>query len=54
MKITALIPKPAELGREAIIVLGGALIAALIVGQSPRLRAWIKAQWGDAAAPGQL
>lgn len=41
------LPAPKEVGREALIVLGGALIAALIVGQLPALRDWIKAQWGD-------
>lgn len=54
MKLGQLIPAPIELGREAIIVIGGALIAALIIGQSPRLRDWIKEQWGPAAAPGQF
>lgn len=42
-----LIPSTAELGREALIVLGGAVIAAFIVGQFPQLREWIKAQWLD-------
>lgn len=41
-------PTPTEIGREAIIVLGGALLAALIVGQLPGVREWIKAQWGGA------
>jgi len=41
------IPVPAELAREALIVLGGAVIAALIVGQIPPLKKWIKDQWGD-------
>jgi hypothetical protein len=47
MKIPAVIPKPFEIGREALIVLGGALLAALIVGQFPQLRTWIKDQWLD-------
>jgi hypothetical protein len=34
-----------QIAREAVIVLGGALLAALIVGQFPRLREWIKDQW---------
>jgi hypothetical protein len=54
MKIKAVIPKPTEIGREALIILGGALVAALIIGQLPGVKAWIKKQWGDAAAPGQL
>ncbi len=47
MNLKAALPTPVELGREALIVLGGALIAAAIVGQLPALREWIKAQWGD-------
>ena len=39
-----------ELGRETIIVIGGAVIAALIVGQLPAVRNWMKAQW-DGANP---
>lgn len=42
------IPKPTEVGREAIIVMAGALIAALVIGYAPGVREWIKAQWaGD-------
>ena len=40
-----LIPAPAEVGREAIIVIAGALLAALIVGQLPALKTWIREQW---------
>jgi len=47
VNLKAALPTPVELGREALIVLGGALIAAAIVGQLPALREWIKAQWGD-------
>jgi hypothetical protein len=43
-----LIPKPTEIGREALIVVGGAIIAALIIGQMPGVRAWIKRQWDGA------
>ena len=46
MKLAAVVPKPAEIGREALIVLGGALLAALIVGRMPAVREWIKRQWG--------
>lgn len=46
-KIAAVVPKWHEIGREAIIVLGGALIAAVVIGQLPGLKNWIKAQWGD-------
>ena len=33
--------------KEAAVVIGGAVIAAAIIGQLPGLKAWIKAQWGD-------
>jgi hypothetical protein len=46
-----LFPAPAELGREALIVIGGAILAALIVGQFPALRTWIKDQWLDTPRP---
>jgi len=46
--ISQIIPKPTELARETVIILGGAIIAAAIIGASPRLRAWIKDQWGAA------
>lgn len=45
------VPKPAEIGREAMIVIGGAILAAFVIGQFPALRAWIKAQWQDAPTP---
>lgn len=38
----------ADITREAIIVIAGALVAAWIVGQSPALRDWIARQWGQA------
>lgn len=41
------LPTVPEVAREALIVLGGAIIAAAIVGQLPALRDWIKAQWQD-------
>lgn len=46
-----LIPSPPEIGREAIIVIGGALLAALIIGNIPPVRDWIKRQWGGATSP---
>ena len=51
MKTPAFLPSPAELGRETLIVLAGAILAALIVGNSPALRDWIAKQWGPARAP---
>ena len=44
-------PEPSKILQEALIVLGGAIIAAAIVGQLPPLRDWIKAQWGDTPRP---
>lgn len=42
---TGLLPTLPEIGREALIVLAGALLAALIIGQFPGAKAWIKRQW---------
>ncbi|HWP19782.1 MAG TPA: hypothetical protein VNO84_11685 [Burkholderiaceae bacterium] len=42
----AAIPKPAEIARETIIVIAGAILAAAIIGQLPAVRDWIKRQWG--------
>lgn len=41
-------PIAKAIGREAVVVVGGALLAAWIIGQVPQLRDWIKAQWGGA------
>lgn len=42
-----IIPTAPEVGREALIVLGGAILAAIVVGQFPTLRDWMKSQWAD-------
>lgn len=42
-----MIPSIPDLGRETLIVLGGAVLAAFVVGQFPQLRDWMKAQWLD-------
>lgn len=42
-----IIPSVPEIARETLIVLGGALVAALIVGQLPSVREWMKKQWLD-------
>lgn len=42
-----LLPTAPVVIREALIVLGGAIIAALVIGQLPSLRDWIKTQWAD-------
>jgi hypothetical protein len=38
-------PKPEAIIREAVIVLGGALLAAFIIGRFPAVKAWVKDQW---------
>lgn len=48
MKLATIIPKPEGIAREALIVVGGAILAAWIVGQVPPLRDWIKRQWDGA------
>lgn len=45
MKTPLYIPKFHEVAKEAVVVLGGALLAALIIGQVPQLKTWIKEQW---------
>lgn len=47
MKAARIVPRPAEIGREALLVIGGAILAAFIVGRMPGVRDWIKRQWGD-------
>ncbi|WP_009518572.1 hypothetical protein [Hydrogenophaga sp. PBC] len=49
-----IIPSVPEVGREAVIVLAGALLAALVIGQLPGVRAWIKRQWDGAQPPGAM
>lgn len=40
-----MIPTTKEVVREAAIVLAGAVLAALVIGQFPALKAWVKEQW---------
>lgn len=47
------LPSPAAISRETLTVLAGAILAALIIGQFPSVRAWIKAQWADTPNPMQ-
>lgn len=37
-----------DIGKEAMILIGGAIVAAAIIGRFPALKTWIQAQWGDA------
>lgn len=46
-----IVPSFGEVAREAVIVLGGAVLAAWAIGQVPQLRDWIKQQWGGATSP---
>jgi hypothetical protein len=43
MTAARIIPTAPEILREALIVLAGAAIAALVVSQVPALRAWLSA-----------
>jgi len=45
VKLPAIVPTPAEIGREALIVMGGALLAALIMSNWPAGKAYIKQAW---------
>ncbi len=40
-----MLPKPADIVREAVTVLAGALLAAWLIGQFPGVKAWIKEKW---------
>lgn len=44
-KLPKIIPSAPEVAREAIIVIGGALLAAWVIGQFPSLKAWMQKQW---------
>lgn len=50
MNIKAIIPTPVEFGREALILVGGALLAALLMRQFPALKAFIRDAWGEPGA----
>ncbi len=41
MKIKEIIPPPAAVLREGVIVLGGILIAAFIISRFPSLQKWV-------------
>lgn len=50
MNIKALLPTPTEFGREALILLGGAIIAAFLMRQLPSVRQYIREAWGEPGA----
>ncbi|GKT19570.1 hypothetical protein AVHY2522_22970 [Acidovorax sp. SUPP2522] len=47
MKLPAFVPSPAEVGRETIILICGALLAALIMSNWPAGRTYIRNAWGE-------
>ena len=47
MKLPAFVPTLPEIGREAIILICGALIAAAIMKQWPAGRNYIRSAWGE-------
>lgn len=51
MKIPAIIPSPMEVGREVLIVVGGALIAALLISNWPWARKYIRDAWALPVLP---
>lgn len=42
MNIKAVVPSWTEVGRETLIVLGGAILAAAILSQFPSVKKWVK------------
>ena len=45
MTVKAFLPTVPEIGREALILIAGALIAAAVMNRWPAGRAYIKAAW---------
>lgn len=45
MKKPKFLPTVPEVAREGLIVVGGAILAAVLMSQFPALKAWIKKQW---------
>jgi hypothetical protein len=43
--LNKIVPSWPEVARETLIVLGGALAAAVIIGNLPTVRQWMKDQW---------
>lgn len=51
MNLKNLIPAPVAIAKEALIVIGGAIVAAAVIGYLPGVKAWIQRQWGDTPKP---
>lgn len=45
------IPTIPEIARETLIVIGGAIVAAAIIGNLAPVREWIKRQWAGTPNP---
>lgn len=45
MTLKTYLPDAPSVVRECLVVIAGAVLAAAIVGQFPKLKAWIKDQW---------
>ena len=41
----SLVPSARDVGREAVTVIAGAIVAAWIIQQFPSVKAWIKKAW---------
>jgi ABC-type cobalt transport system substrate-binding protein len=41
----AWLPSSGEVVREALIVIGGAALAAVVVGYFPEFKAWLRNKW---------
>lgn len=50
---TGIVPTLPEFGREALIVIGGALIAAFVLSNLPAVRAYIQKNLGGGGGLGQ-
>ncbi|MBY4945074.1 hypothetical protein K6V92_00350 [Cupriavidus respiraculi] len=44
MNVRSILPTPAEIGRETLIVIGGIICAAVILSRFPALKEWIANQ----------
>jgi|GEM_PF-6982594 hypothetical protein len=44
MNFSKIVPTAPEVAREAVIVLGGILIAAYVLSRFPKIRDWVAAQ----------
>jgi hypothetical protein len=45
MKLSSLIPTPLEVGRETIIIIGGAIVAAWLIHRYPAIGAYVRSAW---------